>query len=312
MKASVLVITYNQEKYIQQTLESVLAQKTDFDFEIIIGDDCSTDSTTEICKKIAEIYPDRVKLLIPKNNQGFLKNFVDCYNLAKGKYVGATAGDDYWIDDQKLQNQITFLEQNSHYSMVCSAFSFLYEDTGEFKEIIEEVDKDIEYKDLLFNNPIIPTTVVYHKELIPVLNQDFLKVPVEDWVLWLMYGKLGKIRYINKITAVYRQHSLSMYSALKIGKKGLWRFKTAKYINEHFRKQNSIDFLKSEKYTITTVLISNDLKRQNKIEFYNEIISMGFKKSSFLKLILDNNKVSNKITHLWLKHYYNKWNKTNS
>lgn len=99
---SVCMITYNQSLYIKQAIEGVLMQETDFPFEFIISDDCSTDSTRKICQYYKELYPDKITLLLPEKNLGISDNFYTTLFSATGKYIAFCEGDDYWIDSHKL------------------------------------------------------------------------------------------------------------------------------------------------------------------------------------------------------------------
>lgn len=108
---SVCVVTYNQEKYIRQCLQSIVDQETDFDFEVIVGDDGSTDATREIVKEFAEAYPAIVKPVFQPRNIGPTQNYLSVHNKARGQYVAHVDGDDYCLPG-KLQRLATFLEQN--------------------------------------------------------------------------------------------------------------------------------------------------------------------------------------------------------
>lgn len=112
---SVIVTTYNQELYIEQALEGILNQKVSFQYEIIVGDDCSTDCTGEIIKGIYLKYPDRIKIVTNKKNIGEQKNTCRLLRLCRGKYIAVCEGDDYWTDETKLARQVQFLEENPQY-----------------------------------------------------------------------------------------------------------------------------------------------------------------------------------------------------
>ncbi len=131
---SICSTTYNREKYIGQAIESWLLQKVNFSFEIVISDDCSTDSTIQIIEKFIELNPNvKFKLLKSDQNQGFVKNSIKVYESARGKYIAHCDGDDYWIDDCKLQKQVNFLENNLNYVM-CFTNSYIFNhDTKEKK-----------------------------------------------------------------------------------------------------------------------------------------------------------------------------------
>lgn len=121
---SIICITYNHEKYIEQTIQGFLMQKTDFEYEILINDDASTDKTSEIVKRYSEEYPDKIKALLQKTNQCMglgRKNhmpMMNLFNIARGEYLAFCEGDDFWNDDNKLQKQIDILCKNNDMSAV--------------------------------------------------------------------------------------------------------------------------------------------------------------------------------------------------
>ena len=116
---SVAMITYNHEPYIQKAIEGVLMQKTNFQIELLIGEDCSTDATRRICLEYQEKYPDVIKLLLPEKNLGMMQNSFQVLQACSGKYIAACEGDDYWTDPCKLQNQVDFLEANPNFNLCC-------------------------------------------------------------------------------------------------------------------------------------------------------------------------------------------------
>lgn len=112
---SINIITYNQERYVAQMLESVLSQRTDFDCEILIADDASDDGTAEVLKDYAGRYPDLIRLTLRKENVGSTANSYDDFMNSRGKYIAGIEGDDYWLSEDKLQDQLDFLEENPKY-----------------------------------------------------------------------------------------------------------------------------------------------------------------------------------------------------
>ena len=113
-KVSVIILCYNQEKYIEKAIQSVLMQKTNFKFEILLGDDCSTDSTSELVKK----YESQLKAYFRKENVGGTQNHYDLLLKAKGKYITILEGDDYWLGENRLQVLADFLDENEEYMAV--------------------------------------------------------------------------------------------------------------------------------------------------------------------------------------------------
>jgi len=112
---SILTLTYNHENYISQALNSILMQKVNFNFEVIISDDFSTDNTKKIIIDFASKYPNLIKPVFRSSNIGVTKNFYETCKLCKGKYISILEGDDYWISKNKLQTQVDFLETNNHF-----------------------------------------------------------------------------------------------------------------------------------------------------------------------------------------------------
>lgn len=123
VKVSVLVLTYNQENYIAKALDSIIMQKTDFAFEIIVGEDKSTDGTRTVVWEYKKRYPELITVLARKKNMGTSRNLVSALKKCKGKYIAFLEGDDYWIDEYKLQEQYDFLEKHMNYEGVMTDVS---------------------------------------------------------------------------------------------------------------------------------------------------------------------------------------------
>ena len=129
MKLSVVFITYNHGAYVREALEGMVSQKTDFDFEILCCDDCSTDDTQKIIREYAEKYPGKFRLLFrEKNTRHPTKNVYDTAMEAKGEYLAFLEGDDYWTDTNKLQKQVDFLDSHKDYMGSTHSFSLIGED----------------------------------------------------------------------------------------------------------------------------------------------------------------------------------------
>ena len=172
---SISCITYNHINYIEQCLDGFLEQETDYPFEILIHDDCSTDGTTEIIQKYSTKYPDIIKPMYETENQyqqgkpagSLIWNFP----RAQGKYIALCEGDDYWIDENKLQIQVDFLERNPEYTMCFHNAEVLNEipDT-EVSSIYGAEDRDYESTEL-YKKWIVPTASI-------VLRRKCLEYPI--------------------------------------------------------------------------------------------------------------------------------------
>lgn len=177
---SVLILAYNHEKYIDETLKGVVEQKTNFNFECYVHDDASTDSTPQIIKSYAQKYPDIIKPYLQKENQFSkgvkpLTKFI--YPQLKSKYVAYCEGDDYWTDELKLSKQVEFLEDNPQYSFCCHDVNMKYEQGVSKKETFYQKPADgnfnVKFIDEFLNHFIATPTIVAKRDLIvnvPVNN----------------------------------------------------------------------------------------------------------------------------------------------
>lgn len=216
-EVSVFVLTYNQEKYISQTLDSILSQNTTFSFQIVIGEDFSNDSTRLICEEYANKFGSKIKLLpCLGENIGLIRNYYRTFKECKGKYIAICDGDDYWIDNSKLQKQFDFLENNKEYSIVHTALKCLTPDNV-FNVINKTTDTKFEnFVDVLSFNPIYSVTVFFknfqHEDELP---HWIISLPYGDWTTYLMTLRNGgKVYFMNDITSVYRKN-LGVSSKLK-------------------------------------------------------------------------------------------------
>ena len=137
---SVYMITFNQKEYIGRAIDSVLGQKTSFSFELVIGEDCSTDGTREIVLKYQKRYPDIIRVVTSKKNVGMHKNSVRTIEACRGKYIAFCEGDDYWHDLKKLQKQCQYLESHPECGLVHSDQNRFFEEYGlEIKSFFKTV-----------------------------------------------------------------------------------------------------------------------------------------------------------------------------
>jgi len=111
---SISMLAFNHGKYIREALDSILMQKVNFKYEIVVGDDCSSDETQNILKSYAQKHPDKFVLLLRQSNIGATNNYFDVLKHCRGKYVAFLEGDDFWTDENKLQIQVDFLESNKN------------------------------------------------------------------------------------------------------------------------------------------------------------------------------------------------------
>ena len=209
---SVHLLTYNHAKFIRQSVESVINQKTNFRVEIIIGDDCSTDGTREIVKEIEAQYPSLIKVVSGNTNGGPQPNSIRILENCAGKYMAALEGDDYWIDPLKLQKQVDFMENNPNFS-VC--FTNTRVEFFEGKEepflLNQNLAKDVfTLDDLIAENEVWfmgTATLFYKMSAIYPVEPWFYKTKSGDIPMIMLAARFGKIKYLPDVTAVYRRHT---------------------------------------------------------------------------------------------------------
>jgi len=208
---SIICLTYNHAPYIRECLNGFLMQKVDFPFEIIIHDDASTDGTTEIILEYATKYPNIIKPIIQKENQyskhhNFGKIMSICFDMANGEYLAYCEGDDYWIDECKLEKQIDFLRKNPNYGLVHTDV-YIADYKKKFKLEIKNkpyVPEGDVYSEILKNNFISTLTVVFHKKLVKYLYSEVSPIPFWDRIMWICLSRHTKFHYIPDRTSVYR------------------------------------------------------------------------------------------------------------
>ena len=215
-KLSVCLITYNHAAYIIQAIDSILMQKVNFSWELIIADDCSNDSSRETLLDYKKKHPDFIKLILQKKNVGASQNWSDLLEAPASKYIAYFEGDDYWTDPLKLKKKVAFLESNPAYGMVCSDYDTFNDHTKQLtKNFLQdkfnyefEKDIDLEYY-LQKRNHIRTLTVLFRTQLYRDYTKEVersirLSSSAGDLPMWLYFLSKAKARYFNQSYAVYR------------------------------------------------------------------------------------------------------------
>lgn len=213
---SICITSYNLEKYIAKTIDSIISQKTDFHFEIIIGDDCSTDNTRNILLKYKEDYPNIVRLIFHDKNIGVLKNDLSLIHAARGFYIAWCDGDDWWIDNYKISKQVNILLDND-IALVHTNWNNYYESIDKFENIsikqssLEEASFGVDIIELLMLNNysgIRFSSCMFRREQIiefltqhPKMYEDHLS---NDLAIFIGLCEYGKFFHLKDTTTVYR------------------------------------------------------------------------------------------------------------
>lgn len=227
LTVSACIITYNQRDYIRQCLEGAVSQKVNFKYEIIIGDDCSTDGTSAICEEFALLYPNLIKILPKTKNLGMTGNWMHTIQNCNGKYIALCEGDDYWTDITKLQQQVDFLEANPEYVLSFHQIKIQKADGTILEDFITTVPESHEnIEDLAKLGNYIHTPSVVFRNVKPVFPAEFQLSPIADYFLYMILAQHGKVKYIKKEMAVYR-HGVGIFSgeaAIKMAKTSVIMF----------------------------------------------------------------------------------------
>ena len=216
---SVWMITYNHESFIEQAIESVLMQKTDFEFELVIGEDCSTDSTREIVLRYKEKYPGKIRLVLQETNVGVARNFLDTLKACTGKYVALVEGDDYWTDAYKLQKQVDFLEAHDDYA-ICTHAADRVNDRNEKNGVWFEPPESKEFYTLedfiSYGRTFIATASMVARNYRGRMPEWFTKAPAGDmaFIMGTCLQEDGKIKRLSDFMSVHRAHEGGVYSGL--------------------------------------------------------------------------------------------------
>lgn len=238
-RVSVLIIIYNQERFLRQAVDSALMQQASFGYEIVIGEDCSRDGSAAILEEYKRKYPDRIRVFFNERNLGANRNFVKTYGECRGEYVALLEGDDYWINPDKLQKQVEFLDVHQECSMCFHNARVTYEDN-------ERDDRDfrspgqkqhLKLEDLFEGNLISPSSAMFRKGLFDCFPEWFYDLYFGDWTLHILNAQHGDIEYLDQLMSVYRIHGSGISRSRK--QITLSKVKLYDYLDEHFNHKYS-------------------------------------------------------------------------
>lgn len=217
MKLNVILVTYNHSKYIEESLQSIIRQKTDFDFNIIIADDKSTDDTLTKIKNCEKTCTIPFQYLESEKNLGITKNYQRAFNSCDAEYIAIMEGDDIWTDPYRLQKHIDFLD--SHFECVMTFNRYIVSDFEKVRFHIQPSWEPpngyqlVTSRDLARDNVIGNfSTCVYRKKAIKNLPEELFEITAYDWITNILVGKNGMIGYLSDLMNIYRIHSDGMWS----------------------------------------------------------------------------------------------------
>lgn len=260
---SIFCMVYNHEKFLCQCLDGFLMQKCNFDFEIVVGEDCSTDKSREILLDYAERHPGKFKLILHNKNVGAIENQRIVFQNCTGKYIAMCEGDDYWTDPLKLQKQVDFLEKNEDFGLIGHKTEVFNQNTGETIWIYTPNKEILTIREGIFGPPIHTSSAVFRHDLLRGIK--FPSLPSGDEALQLHLLKQKKGYCIPEFMSRYR-----------ISEAGTWSKRTSNDKNGiHLKIYIWLFFRSTFKY------LWDQLERISKIKM-DMIGTVKLKKSEYL------------------------------
>jgi glycosyltransferase involved in cell wall biosynthesis len=233
---SVAIVTYNHERYIAQAVDSVLAQRTSFPFEIVIGDDGSRDGTPQILQEYAGRY-NHIRLLLSPRNLGITQNYLATLSACRGSFVAMLDGDDYWSRPDKLETQLAFLERHPECMLCFHNVMKVFEDGSREPVAFCPPDQKpfSDLRDLLVANFIPTLGAMFRRDPSACWPSWLHDQRVVDWPLHILNARRGPIAYLDAVMGVYRIHSGGDWSSMDRGER------TTAIIRMYERLEESLD-----------------------------------------------------------------------
>ena len=290
---SIFICTYNQESYIRETLDSFLMQDCDFNYEIVIAEDQSSDNTLKICQEYARNNKGLINIIYRKKNLGLIENFFQGITQCKGKYIAMCGGDDYWIDKTKLQKQVDFLELNDDY-VITYTDSTMINNSGEVisnSEVGIENLRDFSRLELQKGAFISARTMVF-RNILDFSKINYSGISQEDTFLISLLGEYGKGKFLDNIkSSIYRilDHGIwssqsdieKLFSSKYTYKKLSYLYQGNKEISQYFHELVRYNISKAmyksineknTKYVVKSFFIGISLKKNwNNLRYIKEM-----------------------------------------
>ncbi len=217
MQVSVCMIAYNHEKYIEEAVKSVLEQDVSFEYEIVIGEDCSTDTTASILRELERKNLNRIKVIYRPANLGSKANFLNALSECKGEYVAFLEGDDYWTSNNKLQRQVDFLNRNREVAGVFHRTRVINGKSTGLPPVLPGVEPP-EFFSLDFllrnGNQFSISSLLARRACLRNIDPWYAKVRPGDWALFMMLATQGDLGFIPLEMSHYRVHAAGSWNRL--------------------------------------------------------------------------------------------------
>jgi hypothetical protein len=213
---SVALRTYQHAPFVAQAIESVLLQEGSFDFELVIGEDCSLDGTREIVQRYAERFPERVRAVLPPQNVGHGEILRRVLEATRGRFIAYLDGDDYWTSAAKLRRQVDYLLEHEESVSCFHDASLVYDTAGTPSGVTTPAlaESSFALEDILTECFVPSPAMMFRREIIGALPAWAFDSAWIDWLIHIRCAELGPLGYIPEPLAAYRVHDGGMFSAL--------------------------------------------------------------------------------------------------
>ena len=213
---TVVLMTYNHEKWIAQAIDSILMQEVDFPIEVVVLEDCSTDRTREIILEKTAAHPNLFRLIFAQRNENSNATWMRVLRETTSPYVITIDGDDYWTSPQKLSRQVRFLDEHPECALCFHNINILDEVRGRsvFNTNPPDQKEVCTLEDLIEGNFVPTSSAMHAKRLVDPMPAWLETVEWGDWALVLHAASRGTVRYINEVMGVYRVHGAGYWSGM--------------------------------------------------------------------------------------------------
>ena len=237
MKISVLIKAYNHERFIAQAVDSALRQHTDFAYEIVIGEDCSTDGTRAVLLRLRDQHPDKIRLLLRERNLGNIRNLTDTLRACRGDYVALLDGDDYWTSPLKLQRQADYLDTHPGFSS-CAHNALVVDESAQTVSGLyrrRRRSRVIGLRRMLRSDPVPTSSVMFRRGLFGEFPDWYYTVMMGDWPLLVLNLRHGAMWYDGEVLAAHRVHPGGLWSGAEPVRCRLARIEIYRHLNEELQ-----------------------------------------------------------------------------
>jgi glycosyltransferase involved in cell wall biosynthesis len=241
-KVDVILLTYNHKEWITQAVESVLVQKTSFDYGITIVEDFSSDGTREKVIDFQQRFPERIRLSLSDKNGEYRENRAAAFLAAPGQYIALLDGDDYWTSPHKLQKQADFLDAHPGCTLCFHNVKVFDEDGTVEPWYLNPSDQEeiTGLEDLLVDNYIASCSPMFRNGVLDTFPDWYYAARWADWPRYILYAQRGKIGYIDEVMGARRLHGGGMWASLNNTQKVEQTIEFYRHIAPHLDARHNV------------------------------------------------------------------------